>query len=234
MNEKAVAIKRKTGLNAFVLKLIAAAAMLADHVAYVFLDGNYAIRAFGRLAFPIFAFFVAEGYRHTKDVKRYALRMLIFALIAQAPYALAFGKPFYEPNVIFTLFLALLAIWAFDKGNEIVKISVLVGAGVLAEFTGSDHGAFGVVMVFLFFIGTDMKKKLMSAGILIFFVTVFAVIQLNAFDRYALMYLFYLLPLALIYFYNGKRGPHGFIPRWFFYIFYPLHLLIIALINIFV
>ena len=234
MNDEAAVIRQKTGLNAFVLKLIAAAAMLSDHVAYVFLDGNYAVRAFGRLAFPIFAFFVAEGYRYTKDVKKYAVRMLVFALIAQAPYALAFGKPFYEPNVIFTLLLALLAVWAFDKGNEVVKVSGFIAAAVLAELTGSDHGAFGVVMVFLFFIGTDMKKKLMSAGILILLVTAFAMIQIHTFSKYALMYLFYLAPLVLIYFYNGKRGPHGFIPRWFFYIFYPLHLLIIALINIFV
>ncbi len=234
MSESESAIKRNTVLNAFVLKIIAAVAMLSDHVAYVFLDGNYAIRAFGRLAFPIFAFFIAEGYRYTKDVKRYAIRLFVFALVAQVPYALAFGKPFYEPNVIFTLFLALMAIWAFDKGNEIAKMSALIAAGVLAELTGSDHGAFGVVMVFLFYIGTDRKKKLISAGVLILLVTAFALIQLKSFNRYALIYLFYLIPLGLLYFYNGKRGPHGFIPRWFFYIFYPLHLLMIALINIFV
>ena len=75
--------KKGLGLNALALKLIAAAAMLCDHTAVVFFNGNYAMRAAGRLAFPIFAFFIAEGYLYTRDVKKYTLRLALFAILAQ-------------------------------------------------------------------------------------------------------------------------------------------------------
>jgi len=231
MNEATIRNQRKFGINAFALKIIAAAAMLIDHVAYVFLDGNFAMRSVGRLAFPIFAFFIAEGYIYTRDVKRYAIRLFAFSLVAQVPYYLAFGDKFYQPNVIFTLFLGLVAIYAYDKGKGALKLIVPLAAAVLAEVSGSDHGSFGVMMVFLFYTAGNMKRKLIFAGLLIVFVAAFAVIQLNELNKYALMYLFYLVPLVLLYFYNDTKGPGGKFSKWFFYVFYPLHLLLIWLIN---
>ena len=70
MSESVLQNEKSFGFDAFWLKIIAAVAMLCDHVAYVFLDGNYAMRAFGRLAFPIFAFFIAQGYLYTRDVEK--------------------------------------------------------------------------------------------------------------------------------------------------------------------
>ena len=223
----------KNGIfSAFWLKIIAAAAMLCDHAAVVFVGGNYAMRAAGRLAFPIFAFFIAEGYLYTRNIKKYALRLLVFALIAQAPFALAFGSAFYEPNVIFTLLFGLAAIWAYERGEGIIKWLIPLAAAVLAELTHSDHGAFGVFMVLLFFSVKPVKAKLLAVGALIVLMAAFYAVQLGAVNRQSLLLLFYIMPLALIYFYNGKKGPGGRFSKWFFYVFYPLHLAALWAVSI--
>ncbi len=223
---------REKGLNSLVLKLIAAAAMLTDHVAYVFLDGQYAMRSIGRLAFPIFAFFIVEGYIHTHDVKKYAIRLFLFALVAQAPYFLAFGDKFYYPNVIFTLFLGLMAIYAMDKTEGMAKLIVPFALAVLAELTRSDHGAFGVLMIIVFYMAKPIKKKIFYVALLILFMQLYIVLQNQIFDKYTFQLLFYLMPLVLLYFYNGEKGSGGKVSKWLFYVFYPIHLALIWIISL--
>ncbi len=217
--------------NALWLKIIAAAAMLTDHVAVAFFDENYAMRAIGRIAFPIFAYFIAEGYFKTRDVKKYAIRLFIFSLIAQAPYVLAFSSEVYKPNVIFTLFLGLVAIYFFERGDSFLKLLVPLGIALAAELIGSDHGAFGVLMIILFASTKDGTKKVLWGAILVLIMQAAILIQYRVINAQYLMFLFYLLPMVLLYFYNGKRGVSGTFSRWFFYVFYPLHLLIIWIIK---
>jgi hypothetical protein len=224
--------QKKAGLNAFVLKLIAAAAMLCDHVAVVFVGSNYIMRAIGRIAFPIFAYFVAEGYLKTRDAKKYALRLLVFSLVAQVPYALAFGGELYKPNVIFTLFLGLIAIYIIDKGDSIIKFIIPMVLAVTAELIGSDHGAFGVVMVIVFYIGATKMIKLIWAAFLILIMQTVIVLQYQNFNGQYLIFLFYLIPICILCLYNGEKGTNNLAGKWFFYLFYPLHLLLIWLLNI--
>ena len=220
-------------LTQFALKMIAAAAMLCDHAAVVFFGGNYAMRAAGRLAFPIFAFFIAEGYLLTRDVKKYAIRLLIFAFLAQAPFALAFGYPLYRAErYLHAASGPFSNVWAYDKGEGFLKMIIPLAAAILAELSRSDHGAFGVFMVMLFFSVKPVKPKLMSVAALIVLMTVFYVVQFGGPDKQALMLLFYLAPLVLIYFYNGKKGPGGRFSKWFFYVFYPLHLALLWAVSI--
>ena len=105
-------------LNTTHLKLIAMACMLLDHLWATLVDGNLWMTCVGRIAFPIFAFQVAEGYAHTKNFKRYLLRMFLFALAAEIPYNLMTGGWWFHPlgqNVMFTFCLALLLIRLIDK-----------------------------------------------------------------------------------------------------------------------
>ncbi len=221
-------------LSAFVLKIIAAAAMLTDHVAVAFFNSNYAMRATGRIAFPIFAYFIAEGYFRTRSVKKYAIRLFIFSLIAQAPYVLAFGSEIYKPNVIFTLFLGLIAVYVYDHGDNAFKIIVPLGIALLAELIGSDHGAFGVFMVIIFASTKDNKKKLLWASVLVIVMQATILLQYGSINMRYLMFLFYLLPMGLLYLYNGKKGAAGSFAKWFFYAFYPLHLFLIWLLKFFI
>ena len=150
----------------------------------------------------------------------------------RAPYALAFGEAFYEPNVIFTLLLGLVAVWFYDRGEGFVKWIVPLAAAALAEFTRSDHGSFGVFMVFLFFVIKPLNKKLLAAGALVVLTSALYSLQQGAVTRYTLIFLFYLMPIALLYFYDGKKGPGGRFSKWFFYIFYPLHLALLWLFGL--
>ena len=95
-------------MSALILKLIASLSMLIDHAGLMLFNDNPTMRMIGRLAFPIFAFFIAEGFRYTKSKARYAARLLIFALISQPFYAFAHGETLMtsDLNMIFTLLLS--------------------------------------------------------------------------------------------------------------------------------
>ena len=113
-----VIIISMVNLTSFTLKLIGIVSMLLDHIGKVFLPDQIWLQCLGRLAFPIFAFGVAEGYLHTRNVKKYAIRLTIFAIISQAPYALfriAAGNDPTNLNILFTLLLGLIAIYVYDK-----------------------------------------------------------------------------------------------------------------------
>ncbi len=177
------------------------------------------IRYIGRPAFPIFCFLLVEGFLHTRDVKKYAFRLGVFALISEIPFDLALRTvPVYwkSQNVFFTLLIGLLVIW-FIKiwGNTIpVRAVGLLAGAVSAELLHTDYGAFGVALIVLLYL---LRNKKAAQCILGAFCCAW---ELTA-------------PLAflLIWFYNGERGKQS---RWFFYWFYPVHLLAYSMIGMYV
>lgn len=189
-----------------------------------------AMRMIGRLGFPIFCFLLVEGFQRTHDVKKYALRMGLFALISEIPFDLCFNGKVLEfgyQNVFFTLFLGLLTMIAFDwiakkewaagAGlNKVVKVvfsaaALAVGAGV-AHFLKTDYAATGVVCIIVLYVFRKRKPLQIAAGCVAFLWEVTA-------------------PLAFIPigFYNGERGLKM---KYFFYAFYPVHLLLIWLVSL--
>ena len=111
-------------MSAFVLKLIAVISMLFDHTGYLIFGKASFFNYIGRLAFPIFAFQIAEGYTHTKNLKKYILRLFVFALISQIPFQI-FSKIFFDRfliNVLFTLLFGLMGIIIYDKYNKFLGI----------------------------------------------------------------------------------------------------------------
>lgn len=219
--------------DSFQLKLIAACAMLIDHTAHIFFPYDIYLRCIGRLAFPIFAFMVAIGYSKTRNVKKYIVRMFIFALIAQIPYVYLIGDfkniPF---NVIFTLLFGLISIYVIDKGNPLFAVTIPIALALLAEFGGFDHSAFGVFMVIALYYTKDSKLlRNLSATILIllFTSTYLFTMGLNSFVW--IIILFYLFAIPVINLYNEKKGISNTFTRWFFYVFYPGHILILVLLK---
>lgn len=233
---------KNRGLTSFHLKVIAAAAMLLDHVGVVFLEApleaaGYSLlanmlagtplfgqavaytvlRLIGRIAFPIYAFMIAEGMRHTRNKRRYQTRLLIGALVSEIPFDLAMhGMPFdwSGQNVFWTLLLGALAIDGFTRewNREWLRYLWPVVAAALAQLMAADYGAYGILVICLFHVaGGDRQRR---AALL--------VVPL-AFQATA--------PLALlpIHVYNGGKGPST---RWPFYAFYPAHLLALFLIRI--
>ena len=123
-------------MSAFVLKIIALLSMTCDHISYVIFDKFSNLNYIGRLAFPIFAFQISEGYTHTKSLKKYFLRLFVFALIAQIPFQLFIStiSSNFSLNVFFTLLLGLTSIKIFDMfrkidyKNQIIKyLNLLMG-----------------------------------------------------------------------------------------------------------
>ena len=236
------------------LKIIAMVCMLIDHTAAVLFDrilisrgllnavnasdggasflstGNTAViyyadmimRAIGRISFPIFCFLLIEGFMHTHDVKKYALNLGIFALVSEIPFDLAFaGKPFYldYQNVFFTLFLGLLTIWAIDTVSHkeikpnlqwIVKILIAAAGCLTAWLLQTDYDYKGIILILLLYLFHDQK----------FLCTLVSCMSLLWEAPACLAF----IPINL---YNGKRGISL---KYFFYLFYPVHLLLYGLI----
>ena len=229
------------GLSANALKLIAILAMTVDHIAWAFVPtlsaAGQAMHIVGRLTAPIMCFFIAQGYRHTRSVPRYALRLGVFAVLSQAPFSLfESGRLFSLPlNVIFTLTLGLLAVWASDRiENPASRWLVILVICIFASF--GDWSYYGIAFCLIFDRFREHPAKRDRVMVIAACVMVLDILLNYSFSGmsiveslgYTLMQLGVILSLPLLSRYNGERGrplPGG---RWFFYAYYPLHLLAIA------
>lgn len=227
-------------MNANTLKMIAVITMLIDHLgatlvwAYVLtLEGDarqdwytiYSImRKIGRLAFPIYCFFIVEGLEHTRNVKKYIARLLIFALISEIPfdYAVAGEFTFDYQNVFFTLAIGLICIWGLKEietrianniKQSLIKTLIIVLATCVAYFMNTDYSGFGVFMIVLLYLFKEKRSIQCIVGAVGFAWEVTAPIS-----------------FLLLYFYNGEKGKK--INKYFFYGFYPVHLAILAALKI--
>ena len=216
-------------MSSFVLKVIAVISMLIDHSGYLIFNGFSFMNYIGRLAFPIFAFLITEGYTHTSNLKKYFLRLLIFAIISQIPFMLLFPGDFTF-NILFTLALGLLAITVYNKlSNKIFGILFVALCAVLAHFLQFDYGWFGITIIFIFYIFKNKKTYmniLFGATTFINYIYYFAkTLRIE----YLLIFLFCTLSLIPINLYNGKKGKNI---KYFLYVFYPLHLIVLYFINL--
>lgn len=220
-----VNISRYQRLDGTVLKLIACLSMFIDHLGAVCFSGMMGFRIIGRLAFPIYCFLLVEGAVHTHDMKKYILRMGIFALISEVPFDLAFYHRLVytgHQNVFFTLGLGLLAIWFLEHPIEqldipdvLYKLLVIIAAGLIAEFFNTDYGFTGIAVICIFYyLRGQPQLKYPIAAILL--------AAMGGVEFYAVLAL---IPILL---YNGQRGRQTKVMQYGFYIFYPTHLLLIA------
>lgn len=218
-------------MSTFVLKIIAIVAMLFDHISYI-IFGEFSIMNYiGRLAFPIFAFLIAEGYSHTSNLKKYFYRLFIFAIISQIPYMLfvsTFGGSFVL-NILFTLTLGLLTITVYEKANnKILGFIFVILSAIAAQLLHFDYGWFGISTIFIFHL--FKKKKILASilFILVTFINYFYKFILFLDTRYLFIILFVCLTLIPINLYNEKKGKNI---KYFLYIFYPLHLILLYFLN---
>ncbi len=229
--------ENKFGLSGNGLKCIALITMLIDHTGavvvpqlmyspqfdMVFWSQLYLpLRTIGRIAFPIYCFLLVEGFLHTKNVKKYLGRLLIFAVISEIPFNLCFGGSLFSTryqNVYWELALGILVIWLFrimeeknlDYPLQIVwRVTVLAAGMALGEILNLDYGYYGILSIAVLYQFRKNKAVQLTAGAVSFCWELPAV---TAF-----------VPIA---FYNGKRG-RGL--KYVFYIFYPAHLLILYII----
>lgn len=210
--------------NAFQIKCLACLFMLIDHIGILLVTpANPAypyFRLAGRLALPLFAYMLANGYRHTSNVGKYLLRLTVFAVLIQTVYILALdGK---DINIFATLSMGLLSIIAWDKldqgrGWSIGGVSAVAAAAALAQLLHMDYGVYGVLLIFSCHVFYDRIGLLA----LVWTALAFGAHQLHWVGQNQIFAACALLMIAL---YNDQPGPRGFWAKWGFYLFYCLHL----------
>lgn len=229
-------MERSRGLDGGALKGIAAALMLTDHVGAILLPEVLALRCVGRLAFPIFAFFIAEGYAHTRDFGRYFRRLAILAVVSEIPFNLENGAVFdlTRQNVLFTFCLALLTLRGLEAlGRERgfgrwAGCGLVLAAGFAAgELLRTDYGGWGVVTVALLQLCRDGKYAKLWLLLAMAAVNGLGMgsLTMPVFGGEMPIQIFAVAALPVIWLYNGQAGPKGL--RRAFYVFYPAHLLVL-------
>ena len=232
-------------MNSNKVKFIACASMLIDHIGYLLFTQITVLRYIGRLAMPIFAFFIAEGCRHTKNKLRYFGGIMLLAVLCEAVYL---GNSYFNGgihsvflNVLFTLSLSIplccffLKLDSSKKGYAVLFMLyfafILVflwcldnSVKIFATQISLDYGIAGILLCFMPMLCKDRLKKLASFSV---GVVVYCLLM-----QEKMPYIWYsLLSIPLIALYNGKRGSKSF--KYAFYLFYPLHLVAIYAVSYF-
>ena len=215
-------------LSGTALKLIAMLSMVFDHVGDNFFPEQTWMRIIGRIAMPIFAFFVAEGFLHTHDRKKYLLRMGVFALVSELPFDLltAGRLEFGHQNVMCPFFLAILALLCFDtlmakeqtRARMALAWGAMVAAIAAALLLKTDYNIYGVGLVFIFYLFRNKELWFRCVMGMIFHIV----------TRNMGIYIYGLLGFLPLFLYNGKKG-RGL--KWLFYVFYPGHMLLLYFLK---
>ena len=221
-------------LNRNQLKYLVALAMLIDHAAWAFVPtaspAGQLMHLFGRLTGPTMAFFLAEGYLHTRDVKQYALRLGLFALLSWPAFSLfELGRwPAASFGVIYSLFLGLLAILLWERSG-LPRFARILGAAALCFLSQwGDWPYFDVLCpLFLVIYREDPAQKWRSFFLLSAAMALTMLPGHHPWWRSAFQLGILLPPLLLRTCYNGQGGSRHPFHKWFFYLFYPIHLLIL-------
>ncbi len=211
--------EKKFGINGCALKCIAMASMMIDHAGYVLFPQYLVLRMIGRLAFPIYCFLLVEGAMHTGNIRKYEIRLLVFALISELPFDYAFygGIRWESQNVFFTLFFGVLAIdLARHSKNKLMVGLIFILIVAVAEVMGTDYGGAGIVFIFCYYLLYERKVFKQVIFVVENFILYGMGVQACA--------AFAVIPMLL---YNGKKGSSV---KYLFYMFYPVHLLILYLI----
>lgn len=224
-------------VSADMLKWIAIITMFIDHIGaaivektdlYILPYGqtiDYILRYIGRLAFPIFCFLLVEGFYHTRSRKKYLCNLLIFAVISEIPFELSFlGELVWGlRNVYWTLAIGLLMLILIEKAKQkwgeqrgkVGMVLLVVACALLAEALHTDYGAVGILLIFILYQTRDDRMKQCILGAIAMSYEITAPIV-----------------FVFIYFYNGIRRQKGL--KYLFYAFYPLHLLLLYLIRLWI
>lgn len=231
-------------MNATTLKIIAVIAMIIDHIAWAFvsLDSPLAqlMHGIGRLTFPIMAFFISEGFFHTKDFSKYLKRIGLFALISHLPYQyFQYGHSarlsegigaLLSSSIMFTFFISLIVLWIVHTWNKpkYIKIISVICMLILSMF--SDYSFFGPLLVLIFSYRRDnIIIQITNASI---FIMAFVIITFSLPINENIFMFATFMPLLILLQYNGKQGnTKNKLIKYSFYLIYPIHLLILAIIK---
>lgn len=242
-------MRKGTFISANAIKYFAVFAMLIDHIAWCFVDTNSILgiimHLIGRMTAPIMTYFIVEGYRYTRNVNKYLARLAIFAAVSWIPFLfmeygtlLPFtsvdGNLYFNPaqGVIYTFFLTLLALKTVHSENlqKPAKVVLVIGLCMLSSI--GDWFFFPIIWALLLdkYRGNFKKQAAAFAISSVVLMTLMIMFLTDGFGDNWFQY-GVLLALIPLYFYNGEKGRGGRFSKWFFYVFYPAHLLIFGILK---
>ena len=240
-------------LNSNAIKIIAIIAMTIDHIAWMLFPGYpneivpLILHIIGRLTCPIMCYFIAEGYHYTKDINKYTERLFAFAFISHFAYVFASANyvdwksfiPFYyghilnQTSVMWSLACGLVMLRVANSEKIKQNLKPILVVLICAISFPSDWSCIASLCILAF--GTNrgnFKKQMLW---MVFYVAIYAVVYFFAIDRvYGLIQMAVVLSIPVLLLYNGQRGKNSKvnkIMKWAFYIYYPLHLFIIGMIQ---
>jgi hypothetical protein len=227
-------------MTSFQIKNIAILTMVIDHIGLFFFPQIELLRIIGRIAFPLFAWLIANGAYHTSSLEKYLTRLLYLALISQIPFTIAnqnIGSPPFYLNVIFTLFLGLLAIYGIKKTeNKLLWIPIIASCCAAATLLNCDYGTAGVLSVVCFYIFFNNKIIITLTQTILLLVlplTVF-LIETEWHKNLSFIYMnslsekYGLIALLFIFLYSNKKGEGN---KYLFYLFYPVQYILIVIFQ---
>lgn len=217
-------------LSGSALKVIAIISMVVDHCAYYLMEHDTLLyevmRCFGRIAFPVFAFLVAEGFRHTQNRMRYFLQLLFFAVTSEVPWYLLNGADGTH-NVMFTLALGVMALAVFEKLKKdgTLCCCVILLVAFIATWSGVDYEWRGILMIVAFYLLGNVCNISFPFGRKVQLFCTFPLMM-----HYGIVGA--LLACPVIVCYDETRGfIHSKVAKYGIYAFYPVHLIVIFLLN---
>lgn len=212
--------KEITGMQ---LKVLALITMTIDHIGAILFPEQIWMRVIGRIAFPLYCFLLVEGFTYTSNRKEYLKRLLIFALISEIPYDMAFfGNivDFRRQNVFFTLFLGFLIMYFCEYASSDISRYMMCFVGlILSGILRTDYSFFGIATILIFYL---LREQKFTA------IIVESIMNILEFSVQSAA----VLAFIPIYFYKGKQGKKLF--QLGFYAFYPIHIMILYIIKLIV
>lgn len=231
------------------LHILAMGLMLCDHLWAMLFPAEEWLTCIGRIAFPIFAFMVAEGYSHTHNLRRYLFRMLLGALLAEIPFDLMYSSSIFYPfhqNVLWTFLLSLLLIALIEKIKSrfrpvaalLLSAAVTILGFVIGYIAMVDYYGIGILTVLMFhFFRKRSWKNCLCQFICLYILNVkllggyYYDVQLFGFEIEVVQQGFALLALIPIWLYQGRQGIHNRFCQYFCYAFYPVHMLLLFVVR---
>ncbi|MDZ7969840.1 MAG: TraX family protein [Nostoc sp. DedSLP03] len=210
-------------VSAFNIKILAAVFMVMDHVCYLLMPELRILHLVGRFSFPLFAWLLVEGEKHTHNVYRYGRRLLITAIISQPIYSVVFQS--LALNILFTLLLGLVMLRLIKRYSQLWQQLIIIGlCAVVAEGLGVEYRVYGIAVIFLMSLIDKLKPQ-----VWLLYWCFFHFILVTLFISDIVQY-WAIIAGFIVFQFNGKQGSRA---RWF-YMFYPAHLIILGIINYFV
>ncbi|MBQ7599137.1 MAG: hypothetical protein IJU57_00495 [Clostridia bacterium] len=231
-------------MTALVLKLIAAFSMLCDHACIMVFPQLSFLRIIGRLAFPIYAFFIAEGFLHTRNRLKYFLRIFVFGILCQIVFFIVERRMYL--GVLITFSISIILMWLYERARNSIASSLsgekrspavrdgaffVLGAALsflLCRFVEVDYGFIGIMIPVCTSISKDRKIRLLGFGTCLCALCIYECVAHKSFIQLAS-----LAALPLLALYNGETGTRpGSRFKYFFYIFYAAHFIVLYLLSL--